>query len=1180
MRRRVRAHALALALLLVPTVALWAASRALAAGASDAASQRNRAAALLDNGEDAKAIEAFRDLARRFPDSAPDRVNLAIALINHNDLDGAESELRAALAKSPDDLRAHFNLGLVLKKRGKNEEAAKEMAPVAASSEGQRDATVWYQLGLLYKRLRRSDDALAAFRKAVALQPEHSSAHFQIYNELIQRGEKAAAQPELEEFKILQKATPEFQRNEAYLERGAFTKIDAPGPGSGAAAPQPAAASVIRFEVRAPVASRDADATASGGALPAPSAPGAARSQWSTPAALADFDGDGALDIAVAAAGGSVRIYRQQPPGTFTQVLATLDASKTASVTTKPEELRVLALAAADIDNDGDVDVLIASASDVRLYLNAGKARFVDATKDAGLVDAGGAASAVWLDADRDGDLDLALGRERTSAPSGAEPAAPRSARLYLNAGLFPEAAPASAASSAVKARFMPAGGAALFGSGDAIAASDLRGRDDPDLVLASAPGSRKGFLVERNLRGGRFREEAIGRETSLSSRSEGSFLQGSGLGLETADLDGDGRPELLAKDPTEVLIHWNDGTGAFSASPDTLIAASSDAGNPHGGPDIPSATVLDADGDGRMDVAVLLVDPPREGVAGEGRVALFHNEGARRFTALAAVGLPGKFDDAAALVSGDLDGDGDPDLAVVTPDAPPIVLANVTKTSNRWIKVSLKGGKTNRNGLGARIEVRADRLFASRESDGNPTIIGVGPRGRADAVRVDWTSGVTQDLIDVPAGAVKIDEKREFSGSCPFLYAWDGTTFRFVGEALSGAPVGFLRPDGAYEAPRPMEHLRLPPGLPVARGGRLSLRLTEEMRELTALDVVRLVAVDHPASVEVYSNERLTEKIEPFAYVAVTDLKPAAVAREQGIGSQGGTDATAALEALDDRAASGFMTLGPRLEGLAEPHVLDLTFQDAPPAPYRLALVLDGWLAWTTSDVSRALLQAAGAGPKSEGATNAREGDDVHAFAGITLPASPNPWGPALEMRAPGAAPFSLSDMGLPIGPAMLVPLRPAGAQHGTRVDIRIGTSLAVYYDRIRLGRIVDAHLTIRELFPVGAELRWRGVAAERRTRDDETTRPDYEAVSPLSPFPRFDEETTPLGDVLVLVSQADNQMAVLGTGDEVALEFDAGAIPPPGPGMARTWFLVSTGYARDGDPNTRPLPWGPAKP
>ena len=73
-----------------------------------------------------------------------------------------------------------------------------------------------------------------------------------------------------------------------------------------------------------------------------------------------------------------------------------------------------------------------------------------------------------------------------------------------------------------------------------------------------------------------------------------------------------------------------------------------------------------------------------------------------------------------------------------------------------------------------------------------------------------------------------------------------------------------------------------------------------------------------------------------------------------------------------------------------------------------------------------------------------------------------------------------------------------------------------------------------------------------------------------------RLVEETTPPGDVLSLVEEPDGLFAVFGTGDEVALEFDSSALAPPAPGLERTWFLVSTGYARDGDPNTEPLPWG----
>src|SRR5438034_538597 len=105
-------------------------------------------------------------------------------------------------------------LAIALKRRGKNDAAAEALAAVAATAEGKKDATVLYNLGVVYKRLRKGEEALSVLRRAVALRPEHASAHFQIYNELVQRGEKAEAAKELDLFKLLQKATPDFQRME------------------------------------------------------------------------------------------------------------------------------------------------------------------------------------------------------------------------------------------------------------------------------------------------------------------------------------------------------------------------------------------------------------------------------------------------------------------------------------------------------------------------------------------------------------------------------------------------------------------------------------------------------------------------------------------------------------------------------------------------------------------------------------------------------------------------------------------------------------------------------------------------------------------------------------------------------------------------------------------------------
>src|SRR2546422_11684853 len=100
--------------------------------------------------------------------------------------------------------------------------------------------------------------------------------------------------------------------------------------------------------------------------------------------------------------------------------------------------------------------------------------------------------------------------------------------------------------------------------------------------------------------------------------------------------------------------------------------------------------------------------------------------------------------------------------------------------------------------------------------------------------------------------------------GSCPFLYVWDGRAFTFATDAMwnsaLGMPLGIMTREGGIMSASPhasQEYLRLPSGLLQLREGRYELRLTEELWETAYLDEARLVAVDHPDSVEVYLNER-----------------------------------------------------------------------------------------------------------------------------------------------------------------------------------------------------------------------------------------------------------------------------------------------------------------------------------
>jgi len=49
--------------------------------------------------------------------------------------------------------------------------------------------------------------------------------------------------------------------------------------------------------------------------------------------------------------------------------------------------------------------------------------------------------------------------------------------------------------------------------------------------------------------------------------------------------------------------------------------------------------------------------------------------------------------------------------------------------------------------------------------------------------------------------------------------------------------------------------------------------------------------------------------------------------------------------------------------------------------------------------------------------------------------------------------------------------------------------------------------------------------------------------------------------------VNAADDRFAILGSGDEVALEFDSSALPPLRPGWARDYFFYADGFAKDMD-------------
>ena len=135
--------------------------------------------------------------------------------------------------------------------------------------------------------------------------------------------------------------------------------------------------------------------------------------------------------------------------------------------------------------------------------------------------------------------------------------------------------------------------------------------------------------------------------------------------------------------------------------------------------------------------------------------------------------------------------------------------------------------------------------------------VVGLGESKDADIVRMLWPTGVLQDEIQI-AG----DKKQDFmeidrrGSSCPTLFVWNGERYEFVADMLGAGVVGHWVGPGQRDIPRPVEFIKIKRDAVRQKDGKLSFRFMEPLEEAVYLDQVRLLAVDHPADVDVYPNE------------------------------------------------------------------------------------------------------------------------------------------------------------------------------------------------------------------------------------------------------------------------------------------------------------------------------------
>ena len=394
-------------------------------------------------------------------------------------------------------------------------------------------------------------------------------------------------------------------------------------------------------------------------------------------------------------------------------------------------------------------DVLLVGDKGVRLLKRTGPASFEDVTEAAGLGSAT-ARRAQWMDYEHDGDLDLLLATETRL-------------QLWQNNG---------------DGRFTNVTEqVGLSGTGSAFdaAAVDLDANVAIDLVAARGG---QPSLVFMNQRAGRFARMAEPPGPWPSARR-----------VLANDLDNDGHMDTVLVGEKQAVVFF----GRRPARHQFDLAMMQDA----------APALLDFDNDGWLDFCAA---GARASSPAQGMVQLWRNAGggnwtdATTATGLGAMTLPALRE----VIAADFDNDGDTDLLLLTAAGQMHFLRNDGGNANSQLKLRLVGTKTNPLGLGTRVEVRAGEFRATRAVSGWPIEIGLGSARRLDSVQMIWANGIVDNQIDVDVKLepLVIVEKNLATGSCPYLYAWDGSGFRFANDLLGNSPLGLsVRRDAVLPA-------------------------------------------------------------------------------------------------------------------------------------------------------------------------------------------------------------------------------------------------------------------------------------------------------------------------------------------------------------------------------------------
>ncbi|MGA9542225.1 MAG: FG-GAP-like repeat-containing protein [Candidatus Sulfotelmatobacter sp.] len=1081
---------------------------------AEAARLNNLGAAYMNQQLFEKGLKCFQQAAELDPKLTIARLNQGIALLNLQKIDEAKTILEDSLKQDPKNPNAWYNLGLLAKNTGEAQAAIDAFRHVVEIDAN--DADTWYFLGSSYVQAKQFPQAIDAFQHALHLNPLHASAEFGLSRAYQQSADIDHAREHLKKFQYITQNKLGAPVSLAYGEQGQYSR----------AVEAPSAVLKAPPQIKVRFVDVTKEAGIAGRFLPTPSGllldPGPG-------ACFLDVNNDGKIDVFVANNGaqGGMSLYRNVGGGKFE------DVTKQAGL---DESLHGTACTAGDYDNDGATDLAVSIDGGALLLHNEKNGTFKISSGLAGITGGGIATGLTFVDYDHDGDLDMyVVGGSRSAMPLGkhrgvtdVEVHAIPFNSMWRNNG------------NGTFTNVTEATGLEAVEFNEAAVGTDYNNDRAVDLVLTGTQP-----VVYENPREGRFREREFWRGRSAT-------------GVAVLDFDHDGWMDLaFTHDGSPAVTLWRNNDGKTF---DRVQLPETNWVRAYG------VAAIDYDNDGWVDLVAV-----GETKEGKGEVRLFRNLGVDGFKDVTAdVGLDKvQLKEPRAIITGDYDGDGATDLLITQNHGPAVLLRNEGGNQNHWLRLSLKGLADNKSAIGTKVEVFAGgnrQKFEIAGSNGylgqNSTdiVVGLGDAKEADIVRLLWPTGVLQDEINVAGDRQQnITEIDRRGSSCPTLFVWNGERYELVADMLGAGVVGHWIGPGQRDVPRPVEYVKIDRDAIREKDGQLSFRFMEPLEEAVYLDQVRVLAVDHPADLDVYPNEYFASN-PPYPEFKVVVSKKEDARPPMGAWDEHGHNVLPDL--LAHRYFGDFGLT--QFQGFAKSHSLTLDLGE----PYRggpLWLLLHGEVEYFSANSMYAASQAG-----------------VQAIS---------PYVEALDAK--GKWVRVVDDMGFPAGgPRTMTADLTGKLPPGTR-RIRITTNLQIYWDSILVSRTPQNvgppsrqlsgteggtptgqpagcrryRVCLTPVPLVRADLGFHGFPLKVEGTPPGNVQYIYEKTSATGPYTRPAGTYTRYGDVLPLLSALDDETVVFGSGDEVRLDFDPSQLPALPQGWVRDYFFAAFGYEKDMD-------------